>query len=126
MRRRMIALAAATTAMAGLFLAPAPAASAAATSCYGSAKTINGTDDNGHWPPGGSTYSTSNCSDINVKITRTLDVQTCFAPSSGGYYCNGWRTVYANTWGLAATDVNDGTRFWLLFTSTDVHGVAAY
>ncbi|MET8290051.1 hypothetical protein ABZV80_33235 [Streptomyces sp. NPDC005132] len=53
-------------------------------------------------------------------------MQTCFAPSSGGYYCNGWRTVYANTWGLAATDVNDGTRFWLLFTSTDVHGVAAY
>ncbi|MER5473025.1 hypothetical protein [Streptomyces sp. NPDC002685] len=122
----MIALATATTAMAGLFLAPAPMASAAATSCYGSAKTINGTDDNGHWPPSGSTYTTSNCNDINVKITRTIDVQTCFAPTSGGYYCNGWRTVYANTWGLAATDVRDGTNFWLLFTSTDVHGLAAY
>ncbi|MEV0185325.1 hypothetical protein AB0I54_39570 [Streptomyces sp. NPDC050625] len=122
----MIALTAATTLATGLFLAPAPTASAAATSCYGSAKTINGTDDNGHWPPGGSTKTTSNCNDINVKITRTIDVQTCFAPTSGGYYCNGWRTVYANTWGLAATDVKDGTTFWLLFTSTDVHGLAAY
>ncbi|MEU5096143.1 hypothetical protein [Streptomyces sp. NPDC020996] len=119
-------LAAAATAMAGLFLVPAPAASAAATSCYGSAKTINGTDDNGHWPPYSATYTTSNCNDINVKMTTTVYVQTCFDPTNGDYYCNDPRQVQANTWGLAATDVKDGTRFWLLFSSTGVRGLAAY
>lgn len=133
-RRRMITLAVATTATAGLVLAPASAASAepasadpaAVLSCFGSAKTINGTDPNGHWPPFTSTFTTSNCNDINVNMTQTVDVRTCFKPTSGGIFCNDWRTVFANTWGLAATDVRDSTEFWLTFSSTAVQGRAAY
>lgn len=105
---------------------PVVHATATTTSCFGSAKTINGTDPNGHWPPFSSAFTTSNCNDINVKMTTTVNVRTCFAPTSGGTFCNGWRTVSANTWGLAATDVLDGTRFWLEFFSTLVQGLAAY
>ncbi|MER8046695.1 hypothetical protein [Streptomyces sp. NPDC094032] len=125
-RRRTTAFAVAATAAAGLLLAPAPTASAQATSCYGSARAINSTDDNGHWPGGSYTYTTSNCNDINVKLTTEDGVRTCFAPSSGGYYCNEWRPVPANTWTVAASDVKDGTKFWLLFDSTGVRGLAAY
>ncbi|MFJ3310524.1 hypothetical protein ACIPSA_47690 [Streptomyces sp. NPDC086549] len=127
-RRRMIALTAAASAVAGvLLLAPASPASAA-TSCYGSAKTITGTDDNWHWPAGDPNYryTTSYCDDINVKITTTVQVRTCFSPTSGDDYCNSYRTVYANTWGLAATDVKDGTKFWLVFNTSQVRGLVAY
>jgi hypothetical protein len=95
-------------------------------SCYGSAKAINGTDPNWHWPPGGSAYTTSNCVDINVKMNRTMQVRTCFEPTSGGIQCNAYRTVYANTWGLAATNVKDGTRFHLIFDTEAAFGLAAY
>ncbi|MGW7386007.1 hypothetical protein [Streptomyces sp. NPDC054794] len=124
--RRMIALAAAASAAAGVLLVPATPAAATATYCRDHLKSINGTDPNGHWPPYSSTYTTSYCNDINVKVNQQTEVETCFAPSSGGYYCNGFRTLYANTWGLAATDVRDGTNFWLIFGSTTVQGVAAY
>ncbi len=125
-RQKMIGLGLTAAAVAGALLVPATPVSATALSCYGSARTINGADPNWHWPPYGHAYTTSNCRDINVKITRTVRVRTCFAPVSGGSYCNGYRTVYANTWGLAATDVKDGTKFWLLFDTQDVHGLAAY
>ena len=70
--------------------------------------------------------TTSYCNDINVKVDRTEGVFTCFQPSSRPIYCNGRRTVYAGTWGLAATDVLDGTKFWLIFDSEGTTGVAAY
>ncbi|MEU0947213.1 hypothetical protein ABZ379_31485 [Streptomyces canus] len=127
--RTMGALAVAVLTVGGLTTATATTAAAApgtALACYDHRHSIDGTDPNGHWPPYSSTYTTSYCNDINVKMTTTVSVQTCFDPTNGDPYCNGWRTVYANTWGLAATDVRDGTNFWLLFSSTGVQGVAAY
>lgn len=60
------------------------------------------------------------------KVTQETWVQTCFKPVSGSITCNDSRPLHANTWGLAATAVKDGTNFWLIFDSTGVHGVAAY
>ncbi|WP_328624220.1 hypothetical protein OHA88_03850 [Streptomyces sp. NBC_00353] len=104
----------------------ATAATSGVTSCYGSAKSINGTDDNGRWPVTGYRVTTSNCGDINVKVTGQNTVETCFLPSSGPEYCNGGHEVRANTWTLAATDVKDGTKFYLIFYSGNASGVAAY
>ena len=132
LRRKALALVATATATTGLLLAPAasasaePGAQAALRSCYGSATEIKYVDDNWHWPPFGSTRTTRNCNDINVFVNQTLPVRTCFKPSSGGEYCNAWRTVYVNTWGLAATDVRDGTEFYLEFGRGAVVGWAAY
>jgi hypothetical protein len=130
---KLITLAATITIIAGLFLASAPAAFAAAPSspstalaCLDNPTPITGVDDNWHWPPFSSTVTTAKCADINVRITRTVDVRTCFEPTSGAPFCNAWRTVFANTWGLAATDVRDGTRFYLLFSSGSITGHAAY
>jgi hypothetical protein len=122
----MIALATSVTATAGLLLVSPPSASATTASCHSSAKQINGTDPNGHWPPYGYAVTTSNCNDINVKLNQTEEVATCFQPSSRPIYCNDRRPVYANVWGLAATDVLDGTKFWLIFDSEGTTGVAAY
>jgi len=126
-KRRIVASAVAAAAMVGVSVAPASPASAS-VACRSSAnlKQINGTDDNGHWPGYSYAVTTANCYDIQVKLTTSDHVTTCFQPSSGSYYCNDGHDVPANTWTLAATNVKDGTKFWLLFWSTEVHGVAAY
>ncbi|WP_351235044.1 hypothetical protein [Streptomyces sp. NPDC002133] len=126
-RSRTIRVLAAATLVAGALTAATSAtATAAATSCYGSARTISATDPNGRWPVTGYAYATSNCNDINVKSTKQDMVQTCFLPSSGGTSCNGLRPIYANTWALAATDVKDGTKFYLVFGSGNGKGLVAY
>ena len=128
-RRKALSLVTVLLALAGLVFGPGPAASAAPATvlaCNDHYHTINGTDPNGHWPPYGEARTTSYCNDINVKVTSTVSVLTCFLPSSGGTTCNAWRTLYANTWGLAATDVRDGTRFYLVFSTTAVYGRASY
>jgi hypothetical protein len=125
----MIALATATTVGAGLFLSAAPAASAApatVTACFDHTVAINNVDPNGHWPGYSEATTTSFCNDINVKMNTTTSVRTCFRPSSGNIFCNDWRTVYAKVWGLAATDVRDGTHFWLEFLTDSVTGIAAF
>jgi len=127
-KRRIGAFAAAATAMVGLAVAPASPASASVP-CRSSANLhqINGTDDNSHWPAWSYAVTTSNCVDIQVKLTAVNEVSTCFQPSGLEGYCNAWRPVPANTWTLAATNVKDGTKFTLFFAyGADVHGVAAY
>lgn len=131
--RPAVAAGFASAALLGVAATPAaaagPSGNIAAPSiagCRDTAKALNGTDPNGHWPPYSATYTTTACADINVYTNQTVSVQTCFEPTSGGTYCNGWRTVYAGSWGLAATDVRDHTRFYLLFTSTGVTGRVAY
>lgn len=126
--RRIIAFAATATAMVGLFVAPASSASAA-VGCRSSANLhqIHGTDDDDNWPGGNDVaVTTANCVDIQVKLTASSRVRTCFQPSSGGEYCNAWRDVPANIWTLTATSVKDGTKFRLRFDTTEVYGVAAY
>ncbi|GAA3128874.1 hypothetical protein GCM10017687_50040 [Streptomyces echinatus] len=41
-------------------------------------------------------------------------MRTCFKTTG----CNGWRTLRAGNWGVAATDVLDGTKFYLQFAGT--------
>lgn len=104
--------------------ATATAAPSAAESCYGSAKSYS-TDSNNWWPQGSAwAYTTSNCADINVKPSSGVYVKTCFAPTSGDSYCNSYRWIAAGTWGLAATDVNDGTKFFLQFDRSSSGSVA--
>ncbi|WP_256090480.1 hypothetical protein [Actinacidiphila rubida] len=98
----------------------ASAAPAAAQSCLGGARSYStGYDD---WPSPGFATTTSNCSDINVKPSKTVSVRTCFR-STGA--CNAWRTISGGTWGLAATGVLDGTSFHLSFNQ-DNSGYVAY
>ncbi|MEV5645981.1 hypothetical protein AB0L67_38710 [Streptomyces flaveolus] len=71
---------------------------------------------NAHWP--GTGYwatTTSNCEDINIKTNTTRSVRTCFKATGS---CNAWRTAPAGQWALAATDVNDGSQFYIQFSGT--------
>ncbi|MEV7141488.1 hypothetical protein [Streptomyces tauricus] len=98
--RTMGMLAVAVLSVGGLTAAtatPAAAAPGRALACYDHSHSINGTDPNGHWPPYSSTYTTSYCNDVNLKMTTTVSVRTCFDPTNGDPYCTGWRTVHANT-----------------------------
>ncbi|MFJ4735271.1 hypothetical protein ACIP6V_23860 [Streptomyces sp. NPDC088770] len=109
--RAMTVLAAAVLTGGGLTAVTSTPASAA--TCYGSAKTYY-TNDSWEWPVGG-TYATatSNCTDINVKPTdRDMLVQTCFLKTGT---CNGWHSLKKGTWGVAATNVLSGTKFYLDF-----------
>ncbi|MER6345182.1 hypothetical protein ACWC10_37930 [Streptomyces sp. NPDC001595] len=132
MRSRAVrVLAAAALAAGGMTAATTSTASAAPTgvqSCYGSAKSFVTTYVSPYhrWPGSGSATTTSNCGDINVKPVYGDDVRTCFLPSSGGVSCNAWRWINAGSWGLAATDVKDGTKFYLQFRIGYEEGLVAY
>lgn len=99
---------------------------AALQSCYGNAVQITHLDPNYHWPPGSSTFTTSNCNDINLYVNQDCKVKTCFKPTYAPEYCTDYRPLYTNTWSLAATDVADGTEFYLVFNRGNVVGWAAY
>lgn len=77
-----------------------------------------GSNDPAFWPARG-TYATTTtrCVDINLKLDATREVRTCFKKGSG-WDCNGWRWLSAGRWGLAATDVLDGTKFFVQFKGT--------
>ncbi|GIG90665.1 hypothetical protein [Plantactinospora endophytica] len=123
-----------------LIFVPATAASAA-TSCYGGAYNWDaGVGDDGdtlYIPDVDDTYdwwgarpyyrSSTRCADINLKVTHisgsVMSARVCFRPSSGGGWCNGWKTFDINvpgslgTWRVIATDVRDNTTFFVEFTS---------
>ncbi|QXE32931.1 hypothetical protein KQY30_00100 [Streptomyces sp. GMY02] len=107
----------------------ATAAPNAVQSCLGTAKPFSTTYAEPHfrWPRSGSVTATSSCNDINVKPVGLVWVSTCFLPTSGGTYCNGWHEIKPGTWGLAATDVLDGTKFYLQFyNAVSSDGYVAY
>ncbi|MFD9099024.1 hypothetical protein [Streptomyces collinus] len=98
----------------------AAAAPSAAQSCYGGAVSYSTTV--GYWPTGSAYARTSSaCADINVKPNTTITVATCW--KSGG--CNAWRTISGGTWGVAATDVKDGTDYFLIFAASSSSGLVA-
>lgn len=69
---------------------------------------------NAHWPGTGFyATTTSDCEDINIQTRTTRSVRTCFRVTGS---CNAWRTAPAGQWALAATDVNDGTDFYIQFS----------
>ncbi|MFJ5845529.1 hypothetical protein [Streptomyces sp. NPDC092903] len=97
--------------------------------CLNTAKTFTSTpgsgSSNAHWPATGTyEYTTSNCADINLKLTQTRRVRTCFKATGA---CNGFRTLTAGAWGLAATDVKDNSGFYIQFEGTaQAKGQIAY
>jgi hypothetical protein len=118
---------AATALLAGALTVLTGAPASAAT-CYGTAKSYKSSLYDSGWFWYGSTYpsTTSNCYDINVKpMNGRVQVRTCFLPANGSGYCNGWRTIESDTWGTAATDVLDGTKFYLNFGGPSA-GLVAY
>ncbi|MFE5325567.1 hypothetical protein ACFRCG_04025 [Embleya sp. NPDC056575] len=71
---------------------------------------------NAHWPATGYyAYTTSDCNDINIKSNTTRSIRTCFKATGS---CNAWRTAPAGQWALAATNVNDGSGFYIQFKGT--------
>ncbi|MEU1597073.1 hypothetical protein ABZ468_30530 [Streptomyces sp. NPDC005708] len=99
----------------------APNAQAAATSCYGSAKSYSKPAGDRWVPNNGQSRltTTSNCNDINIKPNTTTSVAVCFYPSSGAAYCqSAFKTAPAGQWTVVATDVKDGTRFVFDFGNT--------
>ncbi|NJQ03629.1 hypothetical protein [Streptomyces zingiberis] len=129
---RTIGLLSATVlAAGGLTAATAPTAHAGpskALACYDTAKSFSTTLVGSYhrWPASGSATTTANCNDINVKPAVGDDVRTCFLPSGGGTSCNGWRRINGGSWGLAATDVRTGTKFYLQFRYGYESGSVAY
>ncbi|MEW5351690.1 hypothetical protein E0E62_04215 [Streptomyces sp. 16-176A] len=107
-------------ATAGPAAASTDASAGAARACTSGAPRFTSSpgtssSDPAFWPARG-TYAktTSRCKDINLKLDGTRSVRTCFKTSG----CNGWRTLRAGSWGLAASDVLDGTQFYLQFAGT--------
>lgn len=126
MHRRKAAAVLATLALTatGLLSISAGTAQAAAQSCNGTARNYV-TDEVNSWPHASVAVTTSNCYDINVKPSAGTSVRTCFFPSSAPAYCNSWRWLNGGVWGLAATDVKDGTKFYLDFDRYST-GLVAY
>ncbi|MFC8508866.1 hypothetical protein ACFU3J_08860 [Streptomyces sp. NPDC057411] len=77
-----------------------------------------GSSDPSYYPARGTWLTTTTrCNDINLKLDATRSVRTCFK-SGTSWNCNGWKPLTAGRWGTAATDVLDGTKFFLQFSGT--------
>ncbi|MFE9391348.1 hypothetical protein [Streptomyces sp. NPDC006784] len=102
---------------------PASAAPAKAAACYDVAVSYSTTQYGAQheWPATGYARTSSSCADINVRPNSTISVRTCFRATAS---CNSWRTISGGTWGLAATDVLDGTDYWLVFSAPSSGRVA--
>ena len=105
-------------ALLGVGVAPASAhASAAATSCYGGAKTLTY-----HYQAAAKEYGTyttsSRCNDINMRLITDVPgvyLDACVVFTDHTTKCNNGDayTTHGTEWGTVATDVLDGTHFIL-------------
>ncbi|MFD6986242.1 hypothetical protein ACFWAX_37020, partial [Streptomyces sp. NPDC059956] len=86
--------------------------------CYGGAFDYQSSQE-GYWPLEGHAPTSSRCADINVKSNTTRRVRACFW-TGNGHTCNAFRTVPAGQWTVAASNVLDGTRFYLDFEDNKV------
>ncbi|MFF4901588.1 hypothetical protein [Streptomyces sp. NPDC001068] len=116
-RSRTLAAALITAgALLGVGVAPASAqASAAATSCYGGAKTLTY-----HYQAAAKEYGTyttsSRCNDINLRLITDepgVYLDACVVFTDHTTKCNNGDayTTHGTEWGTIATDVLDGTHF---------------
>jgi hypothetical protein len=84
------------------------------------ANWIPGWDDryDRNHPTYGPVYVTSSrCQDINIRLTSggPVHARVCFIPTTGTAYCNQGRTVSGTGWHVIATDVLDGTTYFVSF-----------
>ncbi|MGW4227253.1 hypothetical protein ACWEG1_27780 [Streptomyces bauhiniae] len=117
-RRTAAVLAATTALLAAGATAPAVAQpeKAAATSCYGGAKSLTYRYSTAAVEYG--TYTTtSRCSDINIKLSSSATgfLDACIVFVDHTTLCNHDNTysTFGPQWATVATDVKDGTRFKL-------------
>ncbi|QIQ01258.1 hypothetical protein [Streptomyces liangshanensis] len=115
--RRLVATAAATTALVAGSVMLAPASQATVASCYGDASSYSkpaGT----FWLPAGRTFTTSSsCTDINIRSNTNRYVKVCFE-TNGSLNCQANYTLTtAGQWTTVATNVNDGVQFAFEFRS---------
>ncbi|WP_422735715.1 hypothetical protein ACN263_18900 [Micromonospora sp. WMMD729] len=92
-------------------------------SCYGNAKSYDAYNDYFYWPLTGYAKTTAACADINIKPTdRGIYAQVCFRRTGT---CNGYKWAARNSWTVIATNVLDGTDYWLDFSGVSRGLVAA-
>ncbi|MFF5145087.1 hypothetical protein ACFY6U_36155 [Streptomyces sp. NPDC013157] len=100
------------------------AASAAATSCYGGAKTLTY-----HYQAAAREYGTyttsSRCNDINLRLITDepgvyLDACVVFVDHTSKCNNGDAYTTHGTEWGTVATDVKDGTHFVLRVHAYDI------
>ncbi|MFD4600887.1 hypothetical protein ACFWPQ_23035 [Streptomyces sp. NPDC058464] len=115
-------------ALLGVGVAPAAAqtstASAAATSCYGGAKTLTY-----HYQAAAKEYGTyttsSRCNDINLRLITDepgvyLDACVVFVDHTSKCNNGDAYTTHGTEWGTVATDVLDGTHFVVRVHAYDI------
>lgn len=84
--------------------------------CYGSAHhavfTLTGDGGNDFWPGPRGTWATTTtaCADINIKPTVSRSFTVCFKTTGG---CNGFHYAAAGQWTAIATNVLNGTKFYI-------------
>ncbi|MGP3949733.1 hypothetical protein [Streptomyces sp. 7N604] len=108
--------------------ADAPKTDSRGQSCYGSARDYTAVGDASQgvatWRAYSYATTTSACADINVKTNYSRWVRVCFERTAS---CNDWTPAYVGQWTVVADDVDDGTKFWLVFKgSNNSTGMAAY
>lgn len=107
----------------------APAPESAALACLDTAKNYTSApgsgSQNAHWPGTGKwARTTASCADINIKTNYTRQVRTCFRATGA---CNEFRSAPKGKWVLAASDVKDGTDFYIQFQNVNAStGQIAY
>ncbi|MFJ9119551.1 hypothetical protein ACIRJO_28915 [Streptomyces sp. NPDC102394] len=126
-RTRVFASALLTAAaLVGAGVAPASAqTSAAATSCYGGAKTLTY-----HYQSAAKEYGTyttsSRCNDINLRLLTDgpqgiyLDACVVFVDHTTKCNNDDAYTTHGTEWGTIATDVKDGTHFVVRIHAYDI------
>lgn len=124
-RKQFVALAM-TGALAGggLVAATATTAGAAtagqAAACYDITKAYSKPAGTYITPKGSAFFKTSKrCKDINVKSTTDRRVKVCFYKADGKLnYCQStFKTAKKGKWTVIATDVKDGVKFKLRFST---------
>jgi hypothetical protein len=127
-RTRAFASALFTTAAllaAGVAPASAQSSAAAATSCYGGAKTLTY-----HYQSAAKEYgtytTTSRCNDINMRLLTDgpqgiyLDACVVFVDHTSKCNNGDAYTTHGTEWATVATDVKDGTHFVLRVHAYDI------
>ncbi|MER6270918.1 hypothetical protein [Streptomyces sp900105755] len=95
-------------------------------SCYGSAHTDyfyrRDSGGNAFYPDQGSYLTTTSaCGDININPWVSYSFTVCFKATGS---CNGWHYAPANQWTVIASQVLDGTKFYVQAKTTTDEPVA--
>jgi hypothetical protein len=116
-------LSAAVLTSAGGVASAASEIGAAPRSCYGSGVNFAKGNTGFYFPNAGSISTTSNCSDINLRVQQNTFVRVCFT----GKNCQAnYKKTTPGQWLVVATNVKDGVPFrFEFFNDAGVYGTYA-